>query len=241
MKTPVTSKNATHKIRHSLSSIDKEALTAICAICGLTDVHRKTIRSNEKSYTGYVCATRSRQRSSDYRLAHPYTPHPRQPGSNTHLLSNVDDENKTAICSQCGPVEIVIYWTGGYIARCCKKASNQRAMLSEKKRREENQKFIADYKLSFGCKNCGYRESVKELQLHARGCDRRADHINKLLRLKQERLIQELKRFDVLCKNCHDAVHLDPVPSQKPRRQTIASSKKRRQHIPLPFMYYANL
>ena len=34
MKNPATSKKKTHKARHSLSSIDKEALTAICAICG---------------------------------------------------------------------------------------------------------------------------------------------------------------------------------------------------------------
>ena len=103
-------------------------------------------------------------------------------------------------------------------------------MLSEKKRRAENLNFIATYKLSHGCKDCGYHKSSTELQLHARGRDRRADHISKLMRLKRERLVQELEKFDVLCKKCHDGVHQKPTPS-----------RKRRQRNPLPFMYDVKL
>jgi hypothetical protein len=227
MKNLPASKKPAEKQRHSLSSIDKEKRTAICAVCGPTDVHRITIK---KKYTTYICATKGRQQSRNYRLAHPHIPHPQQFSPNAHVLSNVDDETRTAVCSQCGPVRIHIRRYKNLITRCCSKAGNRRAMLAEKKRRAENLDFIAAYKLSHGCKNCGYRESSTELQLHARDRDRRADHISKLMRLKRERLVQELEKFDVLCKKCHDGVHQKTTPS-----------RKRRQRNPLPFMFDANL
>jgi hypothetical protein len=133
------------------------------------------------------------------------------------VLSNVDDTNKTATCSQCGPVKIYIRRSKNLITRVCKNASNKRSKRAEKKRRLANRKFTESYKLARGCKNCGYREDSKKLQFHAPGQDRRADHINRLMRLKQESLIQELKKYDVLCGNCHAKIH--PYPPTKPRRK----------------------
>ena len=196
-------------------------MTAICAVCGPTDVHRVTIK---KKYTAYICATKSRQSSRAYRLAHPHIPHSQQFDPTAHVLSNVDDQNKTAVCSQCGPVKIYIRRSKNLITRVCKNASNERSKKAEKKRRVENRRFAESYKLARGCKNCGYREYAKTLQFHAPGRDRRADHIGKLMRLKQEHLLHELEKYDVLCRNCHDKVH--PKPPSKPRRK----------HKPLPFM-----
>lgn len=215
------SKNLEPKSKHSLSSIDQESRTAICAVCGPTHVHRVKIR---KIYTAYVCATRSRQRSEAYRLANPHIPHPQQLDPTAHVLSNVDDENKTAICLQGGPVKIYIRRSKNLLTRVCKNASNKRSRTAEKKRQEENREFVESYKVSHGCKNCGYSEDSKTLEFHAPGRDRRTDRIGKLLRLKQERLLQELEKYEILCKNCHDKAH--PKLLSKPRRK----------HNPLPFM-----
>ena len=221
MSTPKPIKNPKQKLRHSLSSIDKESLTAICSVCGPTDIYKA---KSGKNHTAYMCATASRQRSATYRQSHPHIPHHQQFGRTAHVLSNVNDQNKTAICSQCGPVKIYIRRSKNLITRVCKNAANKRSKRAEEKRRLANRKFAESYKLARGCKNCGYREDSKTLQFHAPKRDRRADHIGKLMRLKQERLLHEIENYDVLCRDCHDKAHPKPI------------SKPRRKHKPLPFM-----
>lgn len=208
------------KPRHSLSFIDREALTATCAVCGPTTV-RRSIRNNK--YTSYVCIKGNRQRSLAYRLAHPKVSRLEQRRATSHVLSNIHDEKKIANCSICGPVKIYIRHGWGFDTRVCKNAALERSKRAEQKRRAKNKEFIDNYKLSQGCKNCGYRESANRLQFHAPGQNRKFDRIGKLARLKRESLILELKKYDVLCLNCHDNLHSKPSP------------KPRRKHKPLPF------
>ena len=213
------------KLYHSLSSIEQESLTAICAICGPTEVRRYT-RNNK--YTTYICIKGNRQRSAAYLLAHPKISRLQQRRNTSHVLSNVDDENKTANCSICGPVQIYIRHGKIFDTRVCKNAASKRTKAAAKKRRMENLEFIESYKVSHGCKNCGSHDVSAKLEFHARGKSRREDHFNKLLRFKHERLILELEKYDVLCKNCHDQLH------EKPPQ---ISSRRRIKRNPPPFMY----
>ena len=223
------------KLRHSLSSVDTKSLTAICAVCGPTGI-RRYIRDNK--YTMYLCIEGNRQRSAAYRLAHPRISRLQQRRSTSHVLSNVDDENKTAVCSICGPVKIYFRRGKVYDTRVCKNAANQRSQRAVEKRRTDNLKFVESYKLSLGCKKCGPRDSTVKLEFHAPGKSRREDHINKLLRFKRERLILELEKYDVLCKECHQKEHRKPSSAPiMQRRKPIR--KKRTKRNPPPFMYDA--
>jgi hypothetical protein len=207
--------------RHSLSGIDKDSLTAICAVCGLTDVRRYT---RDNRYTTYVCIKGNRQRSAAYQLAHPKISRLQQRRTTFHILSNVNDEKRTADCSICGPVRIYIRRGKIYDTRVCRNAANKRSQKAVEQRRADNLEFIENYKLSHGCKNCASHDISTKLEFHAPGKSRREDHMNKLLSFNREHLILELEKYDVLCKNCHDQVHYKP------------SSKPRRKHKPLPFM-----
>ncbi len=87
------------KQRHSLSEIDPEKLTAICAVCGPTEIHKTT----SKGIVRYDCATKHRNYLRKYRRTH-YVAR----SSNPHALSEIDEENRTAVCASCGHVEIDI-------------------------------------------------------------------------------------------------------------------------------------
>jgi len=109
------------KPRHSLSEIDPEKLTAICAICGPTYVRKH----NRKPYTSYYCANRLKETNRKY---HRLSYVSKSSNPLVHKLSGVDEEKKTAMCSRCGLVEIVMWKTKKKINRRCinatKKAGN---------------------------------------------------------------------------------------------------------------------
>lgn len=101
------------KPRHSLTGIDPENGTAICAVCGPTDIrkHRK------KSTIYYACANKERELGREYHRLH-YVSKSTNP--QIHALSEVDEARKTALCSRCGPVAIEIWRTKKKInRRCC--------------------------------------------------------------------------------------------------------------------------
>lgn len=225
MSIPSTADPLKPQLRHSLSSIDKESLTATCAICGPTKV-RQYIRHNK--YTNYICIAGNRQRSMAYQLAHPKISRLQQRRTTSHILSNVDDGKRTATCSICGTVKIYIRRGKVFDTRVCKNAAKQRSKSAEKKRQTENLEFIENHKLSLGCKNCDQHNNSIRLEFHAPGKTRREDHINKLLRFTRERLILELQKYEVICKSCHDKIHAKPP------------SKSRRKHKPLPFKAHTN-
>jgi hypothetical protein len=99
------------KPRHLLSQIDPQNMRANCSVCGPTD-----IRKSRGKY--YYCYTKKRKYATDYRRSQgipPYEPNPAH-----HRLSQIDLENRTAVCSRCGPIRIYTVKQGNGIAsRCC--------------------------------------------------------------------------------------------------------------------------
>ena len=78
-----------------------------------------------------------------------------------------------------------------------------------RKVRERNEKFIENYKLSNGCKSCGYKEYTVALDLHHRNPAEKSFSLargtNNLHSL--ETLQREINKCDVLCANCHRVHH----------------------------------
>ena len=116
---------------HSLSQIDPQYMTAICAICGPTDIRKRRIRKS----TVYICATKKRAYALEYRRRHAPVVRWTYPPT-AHVLSNIDDENRTATCSRCGPVIIYISRHKNSISRRCSKAN----ILSVRQAQERRKK-----------------------------------------------------------------------------------------------------
>ena len=115
--------------RHTLSQIDVKKMKAICAVCGQTDIRKR----RAGKYTVYICATKKQEYARAYRLQHA---HPRIYPQTAHVLSNVDYENKTAFCSQCGPVKIYISPRKGRAPdRHCSKANIASVMRAQAARK----------------------------------------------------------------------------------------------------------
>jgi hypothetical protein len=122
-------------LRHSLSEIDTKKMTAKCAVCGQTDIRK---RRNAR-FTVYICATKKRDYAAQYRLLHS-PPHTWAYSPNAHVLSEIDDEKKTAVCSQCGLVKIYISHHKNSISRRCSKANILAVRKAQQKRQEDNEK-----------------------------------------------------------------------------------------------------
>ena len=188
------------KPRHSLSAIDVKTMTATCAVCGPTDIRQKKVRQ----YTVYICATQKRKYAAEYRLLR-FPPHPRKYNPSFHILSEIDDQNKTAICSRCGRVKIYVYHGKNRIFRRCSKASVQNVLQGQRRRQKATRRFINKYKVQQGCQNCGYNASSRRLELHTHNGDE--FKMSRLAKFGRERLMRELQQCDVLCVDCHPLVH----------------------------------
>lgn len=103
------------KERHILSEIDPGKSTAVCSVCGPTDIWRIANRYKGKTY--YMCGMKYRADMRNYKRAH-YEGRP----SNPHALSQIDDDAGTAVCATCGPVEIERQLVNKYVMRRCKNA-----------------------------------------------------------------------------------------------------------------------
>jgi hypothetical protein len=100
------------KPTHHLSEIDCNKMRAVCSICGPTDIR---VRHDRGKYSYYYCNTRMRERTATYRRAKGIP----LPSPSHHRLSEVDLENRTAVCSKCGRVKIYVVKQGNkYKSRC---------------------------------------------------------------------------------------------------------------------------
>lgn len=182
------------KPRHSLSEIDPVALTAVCSVCGSTDIRKKG--------PFYICARKKRAYKREYRLSR-YVAKPRRPRQSGHSLSQIDDANKTAVCQQCGPVRIYVSHPGGLtIRRCIKAHSTYKEQLHQK-----NKQIIEEYKVQHGCQRCGSSASPDELYLHKRNPGEKDLSVASASNFGRKRLARELEECDVLCAVCHRLVH----------------------------------
>jgi hypothetical protein len=96
--------------RHELTEVNPETLTAVCAICGLTDI----TKSHAKGRVRYTCAIKYRESMRLYKRSH-YVPRL----TNPHALTCIDEKAKTAICATCGSVEIEVWYGSKKINRRC--------------------------------------------------------------------------------------------------------------------------
>ena len=106
----------TWRPRHTLSEIDPIARTAICAVCGPTDIWK----TPNKQGSGYTCGRKYRDYMREYGRNR-YVAR----SSNPHALSQIDEEKGTAICAKCGPVEIEIRYGPKNIRRRCINAGKE--------------------------------------------------------------------------------------------------------------------
>jgi len=204
-------------IRHNLYEIDPEKMTATCAICGPTEIRKRKLL---KKYTAYICATKKREYAREYRLKNlenakqyhlkRFPPHPRIFSPSAHFLSEVDYVNKTAVCAQCGLVKIYVWRTKNTIGRRCSRANIQNSMAALQRRKESNGKLVNEYKVQHGCQRCGYNSDPLGLTLYRH--IRNKEHetiIKKQLLFGRERLLKELKKYEVLCESCYPLVHVE--------------------------------
>jgi DNA-directed RNA polymerase subunit M/transcription elongation factor TFIIS len=104
------------KPRHALSEINLQTLTAVCAVCGPTDIRQ----SRRKDHIRYDCAIKEREYTRKYRRIN-YVGR----STNPHALSQVNEEQKTAVCAKCGPVKIEIWHTQKKVNRRCINAKSE--------------------------------------------------------------------------------------------------------------------
>ncbi len=189
------------KLRHLLTNINAEKMIALCSVCGPTEIRKRQV--NQKG-TFYICAKKKREYAREYRFSH-YVSHPREPRTSGHSLSQIDYENKTAVCRVCGPVKIYVSHVHGKLIRRCSKANIKYVLRA----RQRNEEIIENYLLEHGCKGCGYHQSPLALQLHRRNPEEKDDKIYQLVLFSRDRLLKELEKSDVLCMNCHCLLHAE--------------------------------
>ena len=210
---------------HHLTNVNRTNKTAICSICGPTDIYiystgDRFCATKQRLYIREYARRKRQERTQNAPpkppgrprtrpLKEPKEPKQRQYGTEAHVLSEVDDLNKVAVCSVCGPVKIYvsIHPGGEYITRRCSKANSQNVLAAKKARKSSNRAYIDEYKVQQGCQRCGYSASPIGLDLHHRNPSEKDLKISKANSYSRERLIRELEKCDVLCAICHRLVH----------------------------------
>ena len=85
---------------------------------------------------------------------------------------------------------------------------NNREIMKERRLKDRKKKgrYVNDYKLSKGCYICGYNKCTEALDFHHNG-DKKFDIGNARNSMGLGRLIEEMDKCKVLCRNCHAELH----------------------------------
>ena len=104
--------------------------------------------------------------------------------------------------------------TGRQTKFCCIRCKNldsnnkHNDYKAQKKRRfDRKKKFVL--LLGGECKKCGYKENLSSLAFHHRNPEEKEFTLSsrELGMFKEERLLKEVAKCDLLCHNCHGAEH----------------------------------
>ena len=97
------------------------------------------------------------------------------------------------------------YWKEYYSDPVRKEKHRQAVHKSEKKRLLLLHAAVKEYKLTAGCRNCGYNEHHAALDFAHKNRANKIDNIGTMLRRRgaSKRVWAEIVKCDVLCANCH--------------------------------------
>ena len=87
-----------------------------------------------------------------------------------------------------------------YKNSCLKEGYREKLRQQTNQRNKKIKKFLADYKLSKGCKDCGYKLHHAALEFdHIKG----KKQFNICLAKSIGQAIKEIEKCEVVCSNCH--------------------------------------
>jgi hypothetical protein len=78
-----------------------------------------------------------------------------------------------------------------------------RILLNNKKKRMERTNFLDEYKSKKGCKICGENRAPCLVFHHPDDNKHEKYGISQMRLLKEETILKEIEKCDVLCSNCH--------------------------------------
>jgi hypothetical protein len=185
--------------RHILGEIDEGNCTAVCAICGPTDVYR----FNSNGSVHYRCATHVRALARQEGGLHLLNPNAR-----VHILSEIDEDKGTATCAKCGPVRIERSSDPSFAAGHAGAGPGS---------------LVHEYKRRHVCKRCRAMAILEPgrfdfFEMHLPPEQR----ISVLIKTAgPEELVAELEKRDLYCPQCldllrHAFANNTPVPEFRP-------------------------
>ena len=66
--------------------------------------------------------------------------------------------------------------------------------------------YLNNYKLSKGCRECGYNKSPYALEFHHRDRNSKCNNVSNIRKsswVQLDNIVKEVKKCDILCSNCH--------------------------------------
>ena len=70
-------------------------------------------------------------------------------------------------------------------------------------KRDKNRERLNGYKLARGCNRCGYKKHPAALDFHHTDPSTKTSAVTRLVWCSWERVMQEARKCEILCANCH--------------------------------------
>lgn len=120
-------------------------------------------------------------------------------------------------CSNCNSIKQLSEFHKRYnnwqsICKSCKKETDREWYKNNSKKKVRNYEYIKEttdfvrkYKQSIGCKFCSEKEGVA-LEFHHINDDKE-DNVSNLIKHGRKKVIEEIKKCEIICCNCHRKLH----------------------------------